>query len=212
MKALRRMINKEIRKALKEVTALPTDMEKIEDFIMSSPQFETMNTSNIKAAARDMFDEWKAVSSNYPSIEAYFEEVEENGGEEAFMEGKSKTKMMVKRLKEDTAYQEFFKKAMAKFNISALSDLQDADKKKEFFSYIETNYRGKDEMNEGAILKAINPGLQGEVKVAVQALETMLIGQLTAAGVNRNVRELAELIIDIIDAAKDEERNETSDY
>jgi hypothetical protein len=145
MKALRRMINKEIRKALKEVTALPTDMEKIEDFIMSSPQFETMSASKIKAAIKDMFDEWKAVSSNYPSIEAYFEEVEENGGEEAFMEGKSKTKMMVKRLKEDTAYQEFFKKAMAKFNISALSDLKDADKKKEFFSYIEMNYRGKDE-------------------------------------------------------------------
>ena len=130
---------------MREATANPTDMAKIEDFIMSSPQFETMSTSKIKAATKDMHDEWKAVAKNYANIEAYFTEMEETGGEEAFMEGKSKTKMMVKRLKEDTAYQEFFKKAMAKFNISALSDLKDADKKKEFFSYIEMNYRGKDE-------------------------------------------------------------------
>ncbi len=69
----------------------------------------------------------------------------------------------------------------------------------------------KKTLNEGVLLNAIKPGLQGEVKVAVQALETMLIDQLSFAGLNRNKRELAELIIDIIDAAKDEQRNETSE-
>jgi len=297
---------------MREVTALPTDMEKIEDFIMSSPQFETMSTSKIKTAARDMFDEWKAVAKNYRSIEAYFEEVEENGGEESFMEntltedaalvgqialgvagglaglwmlikggsvvrnvlgavtyelGKklerkakeavtdrnkaiavdiikkfegddklagmyktlpaysssntqkantinkertkqlkaiaeyiktkltpeemkyfndvsamlrtgsvqtenkmNKTSKMVKRLKEDTAYQEFFKKAMAKFNISALSDLKDADKKKEFFNYIEMNYRGKDEMNEGTYLMS-KPDVKSKVEMIISTLK-----------------------------------------
>ena len=70
----------------------------------------------------------------------------------------------------------------------------------------------KKALNEGAILSAIKPGLQGEVKTAVQALETMLANQLTTAGLKRNAEELAELVIDIIDAAKDEQRNEPSEY
>jgi hypothetical protein len=59
-----------------------------------------------------------------------------------------KTKMIVKRLKEDTAYQEFFKKAMAKFNISTPADLKDPVRKKEFFDYIDKNYKAEDEVNE----------------------------------------------------------------
>ena len=70
----------------------------------------------------------------------------------------------------------------------------------------------KKALNEGALLSAIKPGLQGEVKVAVQALETMLADQLTTAGLARNASELADLVIDIIDAAKDEQRNEPSEY
>ena len=70
----------------------------------------------------------------------------------------------------------------------------------------------KKALNEGALLSAIKPGLQGEVKVAVEALETMLIDQLSSAGLARNARKLAELVIDIIDAAKDEQRNEPSEF
>ena len=70
----------------------------------------------------------------------------------------------------------------------------------------------KKALNEGALLSAIKPGLQGEVKVAVQALETMLADQLTTAGLACNASELADLVIDIIDAAKDEQRNEPSEY
>ncbi len=66
-------------------------------------------------------------------------------------------------------------------------------------------------LNEGALLKAIKPGLQGEVKVAVQALEMMLANQLTPAGLARNARELAELVIDIIDAAKNDETGSYDD-
>ena len=60
MKTLRKLINTEVKKALKEATANPTDMAKIEDFVMSSPQFERLSTSKIKAAVKDMQDEWKA--------------------------------------------------------------------------------------------------------------------------------------------------------
>jgi len=57
----------------------------------------------------------------------------------------NKTKMIVKRLKEDTAYQEFFKKAMDKFKINSPADLKDPAKKKEFFDYVDNNYTSKDE-------------------------------------------------------------------
>ena len=66
----------------------------------------------------------------------------------------------------------------------------------------------KKALNEGALLSAIKPGLQGEVKTTVQALETYLKG----TGAKLDYKELAYLVIDIIDAAKDEERNEPSDY
>jgi hypothetical protein len=132
---------------MREAAVNSTDMAKIEDFVMSSPQFERLSTSKMKAAVKGMFDEWKAVASNYKNIEAYFEEMEEMGDEAlGFMESKmSKTKKMVKRLKEDTAYQEFFKKAMDKFKISSPADLKDPAKKKQFFDYVDTNYKAKEE-------------------------------------------------------------------
>jgi len=44
----------------------------------------------------------------------------------------------------DTAYQKFFKKAMKKFGVNAPDDLK-GDKKKEFFDYVDKNWKGKDE-------------------------------------------------------------------
>ena len=70
----------------------------------------------------------------------------------------------------------------------------------------------KKALNEGAILSAIKPSLQGEVKDVVEALETMLAKQLTAAGLARNAEKLAYCVIDIIDAAKAEQSNEPSEY
>ena len=56
-----------------------------------------------------------------------------------------KTAHIIKRLKEDTAYQEFFKKAMAKFDIKSPADLEDPERKKNFFNYIDKNYSAKTE-------------------------------------------------------------------
>jgi ACT domain-containing protein len=173
MKTLRKLINTEVKKALKEVTANSTDMAKIEDFVMSSPQFERLSTSKMKAAVKDMQDEWKASASNYKNIEAYFKEMEEMGDEEAFMENKmSKTKKMVKRLKEDTEYQEFFKKAMDKFKINSPADLKDPAKKKQFFDYIDTNYKAKVEtINEvGSQRMAESPVVAQKVKQVIDLL------------------------------------------
>jgi hypothetical protein len=56
-----------------------------------------------------------------------------------------KTAHIIKRLKEDTAYQEFFQKAMKKFDISSPTDLKDSEKKKNFFDYVDKNYSAKKE-------------------------------------------------------------------
>ena len=89
---------------MREVTATKDDLDKIGDFIMSSPTFEFASPSKIKSAIKDMNDEWKAVARNYKSIEEYFEEMEEMGDEEAFMEGKKLSKKK-KSLKEGYAWE-----------------------------------------------------------------------------------------------------------
>ena len=62
-------------------------------------------------------------------------------------------------------------------------------------------------LHEGAILNAITPRLEGEVKAAVAALEKEL--QLTGAILDyKHADRLAYCIIDIIDAAKQEAYDE----
>lgn len=56
-----------------------------------------------------------------------------------------KTAHIIKRLKEDTEYQEFFKKAMKKFDITSPADLKDPERKKHFFNYVDKNYKAKSE-------------------------------------------------------------------
>ena len=77
--------------------------------------------------------------------------------------------MMVKRLKEDTEYQKFFQMAMKKFSINTPAELKDAAKKKEFFDYIDKNYKAKVEINglnlkESKLRSAIAKVIQKELK------------------------------------------------
>lgn len=57
----------------------------------------------------------------------------------------SKGSKILKRLREETEYQQFFKKAMEKFKIDTPADLKDPVRKKEFFNYVDKNYKAKDE-------------------------------------------------------------------
>ena len=63
-------------------------------------------------------------------------------------------------------------------------------------------------LNEGAILKAIKPAPTGEVKEKVEALEKLL----QSTGAKLDYKAIANCVIDIIDAAKQEERDEYSEY
>ena len=56
----------------------------------------------------------------------------------------AKTESIVKRLKEDSEYQKFFKSAMDKFGVKSPKGLSDK-KKKEFFNYVDKNYKAKSE-------------------------------------------------------------------
>jgi len=100
---LQKVIREEVKKALTEVVATKDDLDKIGDFIMSSPTFEYASPSKIKSAIKDMNDEWKASARNYKSIEEYFEEMEEMGDDQ-FMEGKKPSKKK-KSLKEGYAWE-----------------------------------------------------------------------------------------------------------
>ena len=195
----KKIIREEVKKALTEVVATKDDLDKIGDFIMSSPTFDYASPSKIKSAIKDMNDEWKSVSRNYKSIEEYFEEMEEMGDTQ-FMESKKPSKKK-KSLKEGYAWE----RGERKFGepLPTLASIQAAHQAKHNIT--------EDSLTEGALLSAIKPGLRGEVKVAVKALETMLIDQLTTAGLTRNARVLAELVIDIIDAAKQEQNDEVDD-
>jgi len=88
---------------MREATATKDDLDKIGDYVMSSPTFEYATPSQIKSAVKDMNDEWKAVAKNYKSIEEYFEEMEEMGDDQ-FMESKKPSKSK-KSLKEGYAWE-----------------------------------------------------------------------------------------------------------
>jgi hypothetical protein len=88
---------------MREATATKDDLDKIGDYVMSSPTFEYASPSKIKTAIKDMHSEWKAVAKNYKSIEEYFEEMEEMGDDQ-FMESKKPSKSK-KSLKEGYAWE-----------------------------------------------------------------------------------------------------------
>jgi len=74
------------------------------------------------------------------------------------------TTRIEKRLREDTAYQEFFKKAMDKFDITSPTDLKDPEKKKNFFNYVDSNYSAKNEVQ----------GVSGQYTAAIQQMKSVM--------------------------------------
>ena len=109
-----------------------------------------------------------------------------------------KTSHIVKRLQEDTAYQEFFKKAMDKFGINSIGEL-DGEKKKEFFNFIDKNYKADKETNEGYMPN--DSSISREVQGVGNKIDTML-GNLSARFKvpSQDLSKLADLIWDYADA------------
>ena len=109
-----------------------------------------------------------------------------------------KTSHIIKRLQEDTAYQEFFKKAMDKFGIKSIGDLS-GEKKKEFFNYIDANYKGKSETNEGYM--PTDGSISGEVMAVGNKIDTLLGNFSSRFSVpSQDLSKLADLIWDYANA------------
>ena len=108
-----------------------------------------------------------------------------------------KTSHIVKRLQEDTAYQEFFKKAMDKFGVSSIGDLS-GDKKKEFFNYIDKNYKGKQETNEGYMPS--DSSVSREVQAVGKQIDVILSNFSAKFQIpSQDLSKLADLIWDYAD-------------
>ena len=48
-------------------------------------------------------------------------------------------------LQDSKDYEEFFKKALKKFGVDSPADFKDEEKKKEFFDYVDANYKADNE-------------------------------------------------------------------
>lgn len=60
-------------------------------------------------------------------------------------EGAKKEKKEEKKDIEESEYEEFFKSALKKFGVSNPGELESEEKKKEFFNYVDKNFKGKNE-------------------------------------------------------------------
>ena len=65
------------------------------------------------------------------------------------IEGKIE-KLVMSRLQneEDSEYQEFFQKCLKKFGVESPAELESDEKKKEFFDYVDKNWKGDNEKAE----------------------------------------------------------------
>lgn len=112
---------------------------------------------------------------------------------------------IVRKLREETEYQEFFKKAMQKFNITSPGDLKDPAKKKEFFNYIDKNYKAKVEAIGKGGMYPVHPSANAELKTAAAALNNFIR--------NMSVPKsdlLVQLILDVVEAEIAQETQDRS--
>tara|TARA_Y100000592_G_scaffold83006_1_gene132319 strand:+ start:1320 stop:1520 length:201 start_codon:yes stop_codon:yes gene_type:complete len=60
---------------------------------------------------------------------------------------KTKLKEIIKSIirEEKTEYQKFFDSALKKFGVSSPADFKDEEKKKEFFDFVDKNYKAENE-------------------------------------------------------------------
>ena len=121
---------------------------------------------------------------------------------------------MLRKLREETEYQTFFKKAMQKFNITSPGDLKDPAKKKEFFDYLDNNYNAKVEgiggissrATDGRGMYPVHPSSNPDLKRAAAALNNYI----------RNTRAaqpdlLVNLVLELVEAEIEQEMKDRSE-
>ncbi len=113
---------------------------------------------------------------------------------------------MLRKLREETEYQAFFKKAMQKFNITSPEDLKIPAKKKEFFDYVDKNYKAKvEEVNAGGSYP-VHPSADRELKMAAAKLNNYIRNTKAA-----QPELLVKLVLDLVEAEIKQEMKDRSE-
>jgi len=102
-------------------------------------------------------------------------------------------------------YQAFFKSALKKFGVDSPAEL--GDKKKEFFNYVDKNYKGKDEkVEEGKLPPALQKAID---KKKEQEGEKKVDEWISADGDRRRVAEKDSRKVKVEDVVRDMWKNAT---
>lgn len=102
-------------------------------------------------------------------------------------------------------YQAFFKSALKKFGVDSPAEL--GDKKKEFFNYVDKNYKGKDEeVEEGKLPPALQKAID---KKKEQEGEKKVDEWISADGDRRRVAEKDNRKVKVEDVVRDMWKNAT---
>lgn len=112
----------------------------------------------------------------------------------------TKSQQIIRRLKEDTAYQEFFKKALDKHGVSSPADFDSDEKKKEFFNYVDKNYSAKKEGKLSEAYFPIHSADSQDTKIAKTALANWFKNSIEMGMQNKPLgRSTFNILNDLID-------------
>lgn len=100
----------------------------------------------------------------------------------------------------DTEYQKFFRKALKKFKVKDPNDFKSDEKKKEFYNWVDDNYKAKNEAYENAIRNLIRRELSAMNESSLEAKAKVYFMQLLVRG------EIDELPKNVVQAYTIEKR------
>jgi len=103
---------------------------------------------------------------------------------------------------EMSEYQKFFKSALKKFGVDSPADFKTDEKKKEFFDYVDKNWKG--EKNEETIHEAPSTQLRDMVLEIIKShgkkginFDTLMVEMLKKVGIpRRNLEKLVNQVLD----------------
>jgi len=115
---------------MKELTGLSKQFEKVAG-----------EANALQERMTGLYEDMGNILGRYYSIG----EAHVDGHDDVDRDDMDKTESMMFR--EDDDYKAFFKKAMKKFNVKDINDMSDDDKK-DFFNYVDRNYKAKNEIKK----------------------------------------------------------------
>ena len=95
--------------------------------------------------------------------------------------------------REEDDYKAFFKKAMKKFNVSNIEDMDDGDKK-DFFNYVDRNYKAKNENQENRQMTKLKELLE-EGPAELKSLEKMMLGLMDMSKKLKDIKQRKQLSV-----------------